>query len=177
MELKREKIKLFTKSYREARKLYLSAFPAHERLSYIGLLMNSWRKIANFYAFYDKGEFVGLAYIVANEQAYFILFLAVDTKIQSQGFGSRILGDLKKDASKRPMILTIEPVDESAENSDQRLKRLAFYQRNGFQLTQKFYLEGKERYQIMLTDTSFDLINFEKLMKQFVKGLISIQIQ
>ena len=46
-------------------------------------------------------------------------------------------------------MLTIEPMDEEdASNRTQRLKRLAFYENNGYQSLNHFYFEGTERYQI-----------------------------
>ena len=53
MELKRQEVKLFSKSSRDVKKLYLSAFPAVERAPYLPLLLTAYRDLADFYAYYD----------------------------------------------------------------------------------------------------------------------------
>ena len=67
-------------------------------------------------------------------------------------------------------MLTIEPMDEErVSNRGQRLKRLAFYERNGYQLLNHFYFEGTERYQILITDRSLSLDKIEQdLAKTFL---------
>ncbi|KXT78920.1 hypothetical protein STRDD13_00350 [Streptococcus sp. DD13] len=156
--------------------MYLRSFPAHERLPYFPLVVNSWRKIANFYAYYNHEEFVGFAYVLSTTEAYFILFLAVNDLVHSKGYGSKILQDLRQDAGKRPIMLAIEPMNEEAANRTQRKKRLAFYERNGFELTQHFYYEGSERYQIMLTNPNSPLSLFENMMHQAFWNLIPIKM-
>ena len=67
-------------------------------------------------------------------------------------------------------MLTIEPMDEEdASNRTQRLKRLAFYENNGYQSLNHFYFEGTERYQILITDRSLSLDKIEQdLAKTFL---------
>lgn len=67
-------------------------------------------------------------------------------------------------------MLTIEPMDEEdASNRPQRLKRLAFYENNGYQSLNHFYFEGTERYQILITDRSLSLDKIEQdLAKTFL---------
>ena len=59
MELKRQEVKLFSKSSRDVKNLYLSAFPAVERAPYLPLLLTSYRDLADFYAYYDGDDLVG----------------------------------------------------------------------------------------------------------------------
>ena len=67
-------------------------------------------------------------------------------------------------------MLTIEPMDEEdASNRTQRLKRLAFYENNGYQSLNHFYFEGTVRYQILITDRSLSLDKIEQdLAKTFL---------
>lgn len=67
-------------------------------------------------------------------------------------------------------MLTIEPMDEEdASNRTQRLKRLAFYERNGYRALNHFYFEGTERYQILTTDKTLSLAILENaLAKTFL---------
>lgn len=132
MELKRQEVKLFSKSSRDVKKLYLSAFPAVERAPYLPLLLTAYRDLADFYAYYDGDDFVGLAYILQNEAVVYLFFLAVNPNIRYRGYGSAILQDVKDLAGNRPVVLAIEPMDEKADNFDQRLKRVRFYEKMVF---------------------------------------------
>ncbi|MGT2750219.1 GNAT family N-acetyltransferase [Streptococcus orisasini] len=175
--LSQQKVRLFSKAYNDVKKLYLSAFPPNERLSYFLLLVNSVRSLAKCYAYYDQEEFVGFAYILESKKQVFVLFLAVNEPIRSKGYGSMILAQIREYAQARPLILTIEPLEQEAPNSEQRKQRLAFYERNGYQLIPHYYYEGQECYQILTTEQSIDLERFQKLVKRAVLGLVPITVQ
>lgn len=177
MTLNRQTVGLFSKHYSAVKTLYLTAFPAVERLPYFPLVLNAYRRLANFYAYYDKDDFVGLVYLLENEEVIYLFFLAVNPNSRSRGYGSAILQDIKQLAGKRPIILAIEPLEKTAENYQQRVQRLAFYEKNGFNITDYYYHEGKEVYQVMATDTSLDISLVEKLTKKAVLGLIAISFE
>lgn len=176
MTLTEQKVRFFSKAYRDVKSLYLSAFPPNERLPYILLLANSLRPLATCYAYYDKEQFVGFTYILESREQVFVLFLAVNELVRSKGYGSVILAQIREYAGVRPLILTIEPLEKEAPNIEQRRQRLAFYERNGYQLTSHYYFEGQERYQVLTTDQNVDLEHFQKLVKRTVLGLVSIAV-
>jgi ribosomal protein S18 acetylase RimI-like enzyme len=62
-----------------------------------------------------------------------VLYLAVDGSLRGKGYGSRVLSQIKAEKPGQRTVLNIEPLDEKAPNAEQRRKRLAFYERNGFQ--------------------------------------------
>lgn len=173
MTLSRRKVRFLSKEYRKVQNLYLASFPAVERLPYFLLVLNTYRHLANFYAYYDDESFVGLAYLLENEEIVYLFFLAVNPQLHSHGYGSAILQDIKIIAEKRHIILAVEPLDKEAENYRQRIKRVAFYEKNGFTLTDYEYHEGKEIYQIMTTSTLFDLSSVASLTQKAVLGLIN----
>ena len=177
MGLSRQTVSLFSKNYRDVKALYLAAFPAVERLPYLPLVLNAQRRLANFYAYYDDEKFVGLAYLLENKEVVYLFFLAVNTKIRSRGYGTAILQDIKKLAGERPIILAMEPLDKTAQNYQQRVKRVDFYKKNGFKITDYYYHEGKEVYQVMATDDALDIRSVERLTKKAVLGLISTSFE
>jgi len=61
----------FQRAMKMFKKLYLTAFPAVERLPYFPLVLNAYRRLANFYAYYDKDDFVGLVYLLENEEVIY----------------------------------------------------------------------------------------------------------
>lgn len=174
MELKRQKVKFFSKNYRDVKNLYFTAFPAVERLPYFPLFLNTCRSLADFYAYYDGDTFVGLAYLLQNEEVIYLFFLAVNPQIRSQGYGSAILKDISALAEERPIVLAMEPLDKGADNYEQRLKRVNFYERNGFSITDYNYHEGAEVYQMMATKSDIDIHLVEKLTEKAVLGLIPV---
>lgn len=176
MSLTKKPVFPFSPTSRKVKKVYESVFPAHERLPYAFLLLNSLQKSAHFYAYYDQEDFVGFSYTIENADLLFVFFLAVNPAIQSRGYGGKILQEIKQAAGSRPIILTIEPVETEADNADQRQKRLAFYERQGFHLTSSFYQEGTETYQIMTSQLPAPISAFEKLMISTFWGLVKVNI-
>lgn len=157
---------------RDVRKLYFSSFPKEERLPYWFLLLRK----AEFLAYLDQEKLVGFSYTVKGQSCDFLLFLAVAESHQSQGYGTAILQKVKEKAGKKPLIVTIEPPFEVSENAEQRLRRLAFYEKNGFKLTDHFYQENTEIYQIMTTKQPFDKKGFSKDVSQFFLGMVKTKV-
>lgn len=62
--------------------------------------------------------------------AFPILYLAVNDKIRSKGYGSRILQEIKGRAHSRSIVLNVEKPSVNAENNAQRISRIAFYEKN-----------------------------------------------
>ena len=119
-----------------------------------------------------------MTYTIYTGNLVYLLFLAVEESKQSQGYGSQILAQVKKEAGVRPCVLTIEPMDEEdASNRNQRLKRLAFYERHGYQLLNHFYFEGTERYQILTTDRSLCLADLEQDLSKTFLGKYGIRVE
>lgn len=157
--------------------LYRAAFPADERLPLWQLWINGLRKNQAFSAYYDEDDFVGFTYTIQDEAFVFLLFLAVDGRHRSKGYGSLILKDFAQAAGSRPCVLTVEPMDETdAPNFAQRLKRLAFYEANGYIAMDHYYYEGPARYQILSTDLSLSLSKLESGLEKTFLGRYGIRL-
>ena len=131
----------------------------------------------SFLAYFDQGVFIGFTYVICTDNLVYLLFLAVKESKQSQGYGSQILAQVREEAGERPCVLTIEPMDEEqVSNRAQRLKRLAFYERNGYQALNHFYFEGSERYQILTTDKSLSLVGLERALAKTFLGRYGIRV-
>lgn len=115
----------------EWRALYERAFPKSEKYPLAMLQVLTCRKGISARAFYDDGQFAALLYTVESETMVFVLYLAVNDAIRSKGYGTKILQWLQEQAGSRSIGLNIEPVDPTAENAEQRLRRDKFYTKNG----------------------------------------------
>ena len=178
MTLEVRNIYPLTPTFKNVASLYEAAFPVEERLPLWQLSWNSLKRGQSFLAYFDREVFIGLTYSIYTENLVYLLFLAVEESKQSQGYGSQILAQVKKEAGVRPCVLTIEPMDEEqVSNRAQRLKRLAFYERNGYQLLNHFYFEGPERYQILTTDRSLCLADLEQDLAKTFLGKYGIRVE
>ena len=124
-----------TKNHRDIdliRTLYQASFPKNERVPLWLLLQTAKKHCVDFLGFYDEGLFVGFMYVVTNEDLTLVLYLAVNDRIQSKGYGTRMLDHLEARCPGNRVILDIEEVNEASSNNEQRIKRRAFYARNGF---------------------------------------------
>ena len=166
-----------TPTFRKVASLYEAAFPVEERLPLRQLSWNSLKNGQSFLVYFDQEVFIGFTYAICTNNLVYLLFLAVEESKQSQGYGSQILAQVREEAGERPCVLTIEPMDEEqVSNRAQRLKRLAFYERNGYQALNHFYFEGSERYQILTTDKSLSLVDLERALAKTFLGRYGIRV-
>jgi len=115
--------------FAEICKLMKTAFPKDELISLSMWRILAFRKNICFSAVYDAQKFIGIVYTAENEKYMYIPFLAICESERNKGYGSQILKWLK-DQYQKTLVLHIEPLDPSAENYEQRVRRADFYHRN-----------------------------------------------
>ena len=145
----------FSKFYR----LYKSAFPECERLP-LKYLIND-KSDTETMACYDDGVFIGLYSAVRSLDIWNILFIAVDESMRDHGYGSKILSLIKENHRDCRIMLDIEQPVKSASNYQQRLKRKAFYERNGFHDTPVFYKWRRVPYEMLVTGGKLSVNDFD----------------
>lgn len=159
--------------YKEISNLILRAFPKNEQFPM--WLLRLWAKSKNidFNAYFDDNTFCGISYTIQNRNMVFVLYLAVNDKIRSKGYGSAILSHLKEQYNNKPITLNVEILDENSDNYEQRVRRVEFYKRNGFQNTNRFVSDAKQQYLILSTEQDFSVKEYRKLLKKLSFGLYS----
>ena len=167
----------FTPLFWRVKALYEASFPVQERISWPWMVWMALFGQADFLAYYDGPDFAGFSYSLRSKTSYYLLFLAIPSLQQSKGYGRQILQEIARRAGQRPIFLVIEPLDESADNYEQRLKRLAFYEKNGSQLTDYIYFENQEVYQVLTNQISTDFQDFERLAKRIELSGMKIRLQ
>lgn len=131
-----------------ARELYEASFPEAERIPFDDLVAMSDDR-HRFVWMEDGGEFLGLMYTVESDSLVFLLYLAISPGWRNCGLGSDALWMLKCSSAGRRIFLNVEPTDEPAENMGQRLRRMNFYDRNGFSVQAVYRTPDGMRYALM----------------------------
>lgn len=153
---------------KQIKDLYKSAFPRNERapLSFLFHRTNNGRDF--FYAVVDNGEFIGLVYIIAGEKFVYVFFLAVSEEKRGNGYGSKIIDEIKALYPNRVIALVIEDTtDKSADNLEQRISRLKFYEANGFKQLNIKVNEAGIVYELLGTEATITQADFLELMKNY----------
>lgn len=177
MSLRYQSVYPFTKTASKVKSLYLEAFPENERFPFLLLELASLYRGHAFKALYDGNQFVGLVYYCFDEEFFYLLFFAVLPDVQSQGYGGRIMADLKSKAGERTFVLMVEAMEEEADNAHQRKRRIAFYDRHGFSVTDYDYVERGDIYHVLANRSDFDPLAFEAFAKKAVFSAIPLAIQ
>lgn len=146
-----------SKNLTYAKKLYHEAFPKEERLPWWVLRFMTVLNGVELSAFYDGAEFCGFTHTTATDDTVYVMFFAVNENLRSKGYGSAILEKLKQLHSDKAIILNVEPLDDRAPNADQRVKRMRFYERNGFYDTGYNSTEVGGIFRVLSTKPNLDI--------------------
>ena len=158
-------------------RIYEAAFPPEERYPVEALLSMSQTSGVELIAYYDGALMCGFSLSVVADSFVYLLFLAVDGSAQSKGYGSRIIDQVRKRHPGLTVVLAIEPVDEPSENQDQRLRRLAFYKRNGFDFSGYDLIEEGVRYSLLVDSPGFDPQVFYEDVTRMANGMPPIEVR
>jgi GNAT superfamily N-acetyltransferase len=173
------------KKIKNSKKLYLTAFPKYERLPYGVLKFLTLLNGVDFLEFYDGETFCGFTYNVVTNYTVFIYYLAVDDNLRGKGYGSQILTAIKNLYPTKTVTLNIEPLDEKAENYSQRIKRFAFYTKNGFYDSGYTVYEVGGGFTVLYTKTNviggetftFNPNEFKKVFKKLTFGFVNVKME
>ncbi len=152
--------------YKEICAFMQRVFPKEELMPMWLIRLLTLKKNYNFKVYYDNDLFVGILFTIESEDTLFVFYIAVNDKIHSKGYGSKLLQVLFDKFPNKPITLFIETMDDkSAINYEQRVKRLAFYERNGFVHTGIKAGFKTPFVDILSTDREYNTIKAKKLMK------------
>lgn len=129
-----------------------------------------------FYALVEDNEFIGLLYTIKTEKMVYVFFFAIEEKMRGKGYGTEVLKKLSEMYPDRAISLMIEDTDEEdAENLDERIGRLKFYEKNGFQRLFIKINEAGVNYELLGTTDTVTQQDFLMMMKDYV-GLLLFKI-
>lgn len=155
----------------KTKRLYFSAFPVIERIPFPMLKKAAENGGAKFFAVCDEKDFIGMIYFVMLEGAALVFYFAVDKKSRNKGYGSSILSALKEKYPETRFFLETEKPDERAENNEMRLRRKAFYRRNGFEEC-GFRTGFLVPYDVLSCGGKVTVNEYRKIMRLFAKSVM-----
>ncbi len=166
MKLTEKKLTKHLYNYKEICRFMRRVFPKEELMPMWLIRTLTLKKNYDFNVYYDNDLFVGILFTIESKDNLFVFYIAVNDKIHSKGYGSKLLQVLLDRYPNKSVTLFIETMDDkNAANYDQRVKRLAFYVRNGFVHTGIKAGFKTPFVDILSTDKDFDAVKAKKLMK------------
>ena len=143
-----------------AKALYEEAFPEIERCPFESLLDCCGRGKADFFVYRDAGKNVGFCVVLLPGYYAYGLFAAIDSDSWNRGYGSQLVQEVIRAYPDRAVVLDIEPVDETADNYEERRRRLRFFEKNDFHDTGYEMRDESGPYRILSNAEGFDLEGF-----------------
>lgn len=154
---------------KQIKHLYETAFPKEERAPLFSLYLATRHEKNNFYAIMDEDEFVGLMYTIRDRGIVYVFFLAIVEEKRGMGYGSRVLSLVKEMYPEDTITLLIEDTEETdADNYEQRIQRLKFYERNGFQQLHIRVNEVGVNFELLGTQKGITQSDFLALMRSYL---------
>ena len=142
-----EKIYENTKNLEDIKQLYMDAFPFDERIPFYIMVSVGNDRGVEFLSIYDDDTWLGFIHTLVGEKLSYIFYFAIDGSLRQSGYGSKIIREYKKMHPK--LSLAIEPIEEDSDNIKQRKKRLAFYEKNGFETLDTRVVEMGVEFELM----------------------------
>lgn len=118
---------------KKAKLLYLNAFPPEERPPFRLLSSRAAKGKADFLGIYDGEKCVGFFYVINYADLSYLYFFAIDEAERGNGYGHAALKELISSYPERRIFLAVEPIDEKADNNQDRIRRKRFYHECGFE--------------------------------------------
>lgn len=148
--------------------LYRRAFPLMEKLPLPFLYFRAKRGIGSFNAIVEGGVFAGLIYTMRLDHLVCLYYFAIEEHRRGRGTGGEVLRMLRRKYPDCAIVLLIEDTaDKTVSNYAQRIGRVDFYGRAGFQQLQIHIKEAGVAYELLGTDAGITKNDYLKMMQKF----------
>ncbi len=160
---------------KQVKALYLTSFPKYERMPWPILRCNALRKGIDLTAWMEGESLRGFTASATVEDLHILLFFAVEGTSRGQGWGSKIVSAVKEEH--KNVVLNIECLEPEAPNYAERLKRFAFYQKNGFHDTHWHVWEVGGKFRVLSTDPKLDIKGYKALFRKLSFGFWDVKLK
>lgn len=151
---------------KKVNEIYVESFQKEERFSILILLFNILLKRSKMYILENCENIVAFIYIINYRKMSFILYLAVNKKYRGKGYGTCLLNEVLKLYKENTIYLNIDEINKKYADIEIRKKRLSFYLKNNFHLTNYLSIEKNCNANILSSCESFNLNEYIKLDKK-----------
>ena len=130
--------------------LYYNSFPENELIDFSMFFSSSNGDVLSFYN--DNKEFIGFAALITKNNISNLFYFAIEPNQRNKGYGTQSLKQICNYYQNNRIILDVED-PYGSRNEDEyrtRLKRINFYIKAGFRLTNIKYIWSNEYYIIMI---------------------------
>lgn len=148
----------------ELLRLYEASFPRMERKPVSSLERTCAEGKMRILAICADGAFAGLAILMSDGKARLLDYFAILPEKRNRGIGGMALRALLEQFADLPFIVEIERTDESAEDNEQRLRRRAFYLRNGMESSGAFVWLFQVEYELLCANGSIRYADYRSLL-------------
>ncbi|MCQ2186131.1 MAG: GNAT family N-acetyltransferase [Bacteroidales bacterium] len=130
-----------TPEMEQIKRIFEEAFPPEERIVGIEDILS--REASHINAYYDGDALVGFLIWFDVDWFDYVLFFAVDSSCRGGGYGGQIWDEVVSQHATRPFYFSVEDPDETpAANTEQRVKRVRFYEKHGCSLSELSFMEN-----------------------------------
>lgn len=160
-----------------SRKIYNDAFPKEDRMPFWLMPTMAKGRATEMHVYRDGDAYCGMDYVASLDGTTFVMFLAVDGRMRSRGYGGMILDRIKSDHPDDLIIVSFEPPVEGEDGYEVRLRRKRFYLRNGFRETGYVGVLGGKSQEIMVFNGEFDPHSFLEFFRKYSNGTMRPEIR
>jgi GNAT superfamily N-acetyltransferase len=173
MRINFQPLNKYDANYLEIIALYREAFPGAQHIPTCFLRYKLRNGKKGFYILYKDDDWIGLIYSTEYADIVFVHFLAISAALRSAGYGSKVMESLNDMHPGKRTVLNIEALDESAENYQQRIKRKAFYEKNGFSASGYFVKESAGQQEMLVRGGSVCKEEIDAMYKNLLGHTLS----
>lgn len=156
-------VKYKTVYYEQVNEIYEKSFSPQEKCKNLRKIIESPN--TDLYCLVDDEVVLGFIYLIYQKDMIFILYLAINTELRSKGYGSYLLKWCLNKYRDKKIFLNIEEVREEFDDYEIRKRRLDFYLRNGFFLTNYMSKEKLENFNVLSNHSKIDIDEYKILDK------------
>lgn len=159
-------ISMDMKGYDDVVALQQEAFPPEECYSMEEILSYAESDHIFYRSFWEDGALCGLTFYDVRDSFVYLFYLAIHADFRSRGLGRKALCWLRETYPGKEIVCNIEAVGEGAENEVQRVRRLNFYEKNGFVKIPIQLYDDTGLYDILSTSADFDAAEYRATISE-----------
>lgn len=172
MSIKFSPLSKYAPNYVDVIALYKEAFTTVRHVPSWMLRFMMRKGKPGFSVLYENDIWIGLLYTTEYKDIVFVHFFAIAAASRSKGYGSKVIDAMKEKFARNRIVLNIEELTQDSANYQQRVKRKAFYQKNGFSSSGYIVKEPEERLEMLNLNGNISQEEIQAMYKHLFGGVL-----